>query len=64
MLPIDDIVQTVRLIEHHKGKFIKHVLSELERQGKLDKDTRKLVLDGFNNFSRSIQQELGYVVEI
>lgn len=64
MLPIDDIVETVRLVEHHKGKYIKIVLTALEQRGKLDTETRKLILDAFNNFSRSVQQELGYTVEV
>lgn len=64
MLEIADIVETVRLIEHHKGKFIKILLTHLEQNGKLDKETRKVALDTFNNFSRAVQKELGYVVEI
>ena len=62
-LEIQDIVALVRSIEHHKGKHVKTVLLQMERIDKLDPVTRKIILDGFNNFNRQILRLLGYKVE-
>jgi len=62
-LEIQDIVALVRAIEHHKGKHLKQTLMLLEKQNKLDPETRKIVLDGFNNFNRQVLRLLGYQVE-
>lgn len=62
-MQIEDIVESVRMIEHHKGKYIKIVLADLEQRDCFDKNVRKVVLDAFNNFSRAVQRELGYNVE-
>lgn len=62
-LEIQDIVTLVNAIEHHKGKHVKTVLIQLERGNKLDPATRKIVLDGFNNFNRQILRLLDYRVE-
>lgn len=63
MVAVADIVRLVRAIEHHKGKHLKATLLALEEQGKLDATARKAVLDGFNNFNRSVQRLLGYTME-
>lgn len=62
-LNIQDIVTLVQNIEHHKGKHVKATLMQLERNGKLDPGTRKIILDGFNNFNRQILRLLGYRIE-
>lgn len=62
-LPVEDIVTLVRTIEHHKGKHVKATLELLEKTGKLDPATRKIVLDGFNNFNRQILRLFDYRVE-
>lgn len=64
ILEISDVVAFVRAIEHHKGKHLKSTLLLLERNGKLDPETRKIILDGFNNFNRQIQRLLDYSVEV
>jgi hypothetical protein len=46
-----------------KGKHIKAALTRLERFGPVSKDTRKIVLDGFNDLTRDILRLLGYNVE-
>lgn len=60
---LEDMVALVHAIEHHKGKHVKATLSQLERLDKLDSATRKIVLDGFNNFNRQILRLLDYRVE-
>lgn len=60
---IEDIVALVQAIEHHKGKQIKTTLLLLERTGKLDTTTRKIILDGFNDFYRQILRLFDYRVE-
>ena len=62
-LAIGDIVALVREIEHHKGKHVKTALMQLERIDKLDATTRKIILDGFNDFNRQILRLLDYRVE-
>lgn len=62
-LDIRDIVTLVQSIEHHKGKHVKTVLMQLERIDKLDPTTRKIILDGFNNYNRQVLRLLGYRVE-
>lgn len=46
-----------------KGKHIKAVLTRLERFGTVSKDTRKIVLDEFNDMTRDVLRLLGYQVE-
>lgn len=62
-LEIQDIVTLVNALEHQKGKHVKTVLIQLERINKLDPITRKIILDGFNNFNRQILRLLDYRVE-
>lgn len=62
-IEIEDLVMLIKQIEHHKGKYIKSTLALLEKNDNLDPATRKIVLDGFNNFHRQIQRLLGYSVE-
>jgi hypothetical protein len=62
---IEDMIELVRRIDQQRGKHIKHTLSVLEGQngGSLDRESRKAVLDGFNNYTRAIYLLLGYAVE-
>jgi hypothetical protein len=53
-IAVPDLVDLVRHIEHQKGKYVKQTLARLEQEGKLDKVTRKRVLDGMNSFARAI----------
>lgn len=46
-----------------KGKHIKAVLTRLERFGPVSRDTRKIILDEFNDLTREILRQLGYQVE-
>jgi len=62
-LNVDSVVALVRAIEHHKGKHVKNTLLLLERTGKLDPGTRKIILDGFNDFTRQIFRLFDYRVE-
>lgn len=62
-LEIQDLVALVRQIEHHKGKYIKSTLALMEKSGGLTPETRKVILDGFNNYHRQILRLLGYTVE-
>jgi hypothetical protein len=62
-LEISDLMRLVQSIEHHKGKHLKATLVGLERIDKLDAETRKIVLDGFNNFARQVLRLLDYNVE-
>lgn len=55
-----DMMRMVHTMNHFRGKYIKHVLSELEKAGKLDPESRKIILDGFNGFSRSVLAQMGY----
>lgn len=66
-LTIDDIVAVAQQIHHQKGKYIKSTLSSLEslqNNERLNHETRKIVLDNFNDFARSILEALGYRVEL
>lgn len=62
---IPDVVLLVRKIEQQRGKAIKQTLLALEkREGAvLDKDVRKAILDGFNDYTRAIYTMLGYDLE-
>lgn len=62
---IEDVVLLVRHIEQQRGKAIKQTLTSVERiaDGDLDKRIRKAILDGFNNYTRSIYVSLGYDLE-
>jgi hypothetical protein len=62
---IEDVVMLVRYIEQQRGKAIKQTLTAVERVagGELDKRVRKAILDGFNNYTRSIYTTLGYDLE-
>ena len=51
-----------RTLLNLKGKHIKSVLSRLEDVGSLTKDTRKIILDGFNDLTRETLRELGFKV--
>jgi hypothetical protein len=62
-IDITDLVLLVRAIDNQKGKHLKIALESLERADKLDAETRKIVLDGFNNFYRQILRLLDYSVE-
>lgn len=57
------LVEFARMLEHVKGKHVKFALAELERSGKLDPQTRKIILDAFNNMARNVLRNVGYVVE-
>lgn len=46
-----------------KGKHIKSVLTRLEKDGPISRDTRKIILDEFNDMVRDILRQLGYTVE-
>ena len=59
----DDLLMFVRIVEQQKGKYIKATLTALEKSGVIDKEQRKVILDNFNNFARSICRVCGYVVE-
>lgn len=58
------LVEFARMLEHAKGKHLKTLLVELEVANKLDTHTRKLVLDAFNNMTRSVLRGVGYTVEV
>ena len=60
---VQEIVVLARAIEHQKGKYVKSVLVALENRNTLDKETRKIILDGFNNFNRAILKLINYDVE-
>ncbi len=60
---ISQVDEVVRYMQHLKGKYVKQTLTALEKSGKLDSETRKAVLDNFNEFSRSIYKSFGYTVE-
>lgn len=60
---VTDLVAFVRSSEQQKGKYIKLILSNLELEGKLDKATRKIILDGVNGLVRSIYRSVGYDLE-
>jgi hypothetical protein len=62
-LDLSDIYSLVKDIDQQKGKYVKAVLTSLETSNRLDKDTRKIVLDGFNNFNRAVQRLLGYEID-
>lgn len=46
-----------------KGKHVKSALTRLERFGPVSRDTRKIILDEFNDLTREILRHLGYQVE-
>lgn len=54
---------TEKEIVNLKGKHIKGVLTRLERYGTVSRDTRKIILDEFNDYTREILRYLGYTVE-
>lgn len=60
---VSDLMAFVRSAEQQKGKYIKLMLSNLELEGKLDKPTRKIILDGVNGLVRSIYRNVGYELE-
>lgn len=57
------LVAQERKLINLKGKYIKQVLGNLEDIGPLDKQTRKIILDAFNDLLRDILRQLGYTVE-
>lgn len=69
-LSAEDIAFVEAELEHQKqeiinlkGKHIKAVLTRLERFGPVSKDTRKIILDEFNDMTRDLLRQLGYQVE-
>lgn len=70
-LEFEDILRLVRQIEQQRGKHIKQVLSTIERildadpsiEASVKKAVRKSVLDGMNNYTRTIYSMIGYEVE-
>jgi len=69
-LSAEDIAFVEAELEHQKqeiinlkGKNIKAVLTRLERFGIVSKDTRKIILDEFNDMTRDLLRQLGYQVE-
>lgn len=63
-LDLEDLVKLVNAIEHQKGKHVKATLMLLEKSDMLTPASRKIILDGFNNFNRQIMRLLGYTVEM
>jgi hypothetical protein len=57
---VQDMMRLVHTVNHFKGKYIKQILTMLEQQGELKPETRKIILDGFNGFSRSVLAQMGY----
>ena len=51
---------TQRVLVHLRGKYIKRMLLELEKQNLLTFTLRKVILDGMNDFTRDVEKELGY----
>jgi len=51
---------TQRVLLHLRGKYIKRMLLELEKQNLLTPTLRKIILDGMNDFTRDVEKELGY----
>lgn len=58
-----ELAQQEKDIVNLKGKHIKAVLTRLERFGPISKDTRKIILDEFNDMTRDLLRLLGYQVE-
>lgn len=52
-----------KALENLRGKYIKQILSNLERDSILNPDIRKIVLDGINDYARDVFKELGYTTE-
>lgn len=53
-----DVLEVVHHVEGIKGKYVKLALSNLERLGPLDPKVRKIVLDAFNDLTRSLLKTL------
>lgn len=62
-IEVTDILQAARYIQHQRGKYIKQVLEALEKSGSLTPEVRKAVLDGFNDYARTLCKYVGYNVE-
>lgn len=45
---------TQKLLENARGKWIKSVLSDLEKIGSGDRYIRKIILDNFNEYAREV----------
>ena len=61
------LLDLVNQINHQKGKHMKNTLVQLEQSldvDHLDAGIRKAVLDGFNDFTRSVFSILGYTVDV
>lgn len=56
-------MDTVRELNNLKGKHVKQALTRLEKAGLLTPQTRKIILDEFNDLMREVLRELGYTVE-
>lgn len=57
-----ELAEQERILTNIKGKHIKSVLSKLERLNMLTPQIRKIVLDGFNDFTRENLRYLGFDV--
>lgn len=62
-IEVNDLVSFIKIVEQHKGKYIKLTLSNVEMSGKLDRELRKIILDGMNSFARAVYKTCGYDVE-
>jgi hypothetical protein len=63
-MTLQDGVEIIRTIHHYKGKHIRAVLEGLEERGVCDPSVRKLVLDNFNEYARTILTRLGHTLEV
>jgi len=55
--------QLIKIIDQLRGKYIKIILSNMEKQGNLTKDQRKAILDGVNGMTRELYKVLGFDYE-
>jgi len=58
LVKLDD--DTLREINNLRGKYIKQILSRLEITKSLTPETRKVILDGFNDLYRELHKILEY----
>jgi hypothetical protein len=49
----------LRIIYNLRGKYIKQTLLRLEELHKLDPETRKIILDGYNDLFREFDKIIG-----
>lgn len=63
-MQLDEVIAVVSRIEQQKNRRLKALLTALElKHGKLSPETRKLILDAFNDYTRTVFQMIGYNVE-